>query len=101
VEDMSTGFISTTITIPDGTSISLLKSEIFKRIENASQTTIEFHGNSLTITGTHHNVEHTKIIVDNIALNLNPLVPNPSLKFVSNTFQSLVIVMAWSIVCRF
>jgi hypothetical protein len=91
---MSTGFISTTVTIPVGTSTKKLKDEIFKKIETASQTTLEFNGNSLTITGTHNNVELTTLIVEVIALNLNPLVPDPSLKFVSNSFQSLVIVMA-------
>ncbi|EFX63392.1 hypothetical protein DAPPUDRAFT_335520 [Daphnia pulex] len=81
VEDIPIGFTSTTITIPDGTSTNKLKDEIFKKIENASQTTLEFHGNSLTITGTHHNVEHTKLIVEVIAHNLDPVVPDRTLKF--------------------
>lgn len=74
VEDIPVDFTSTTIIIPDDITTTYLKDEVFRKLGEASQTTLEFHGNSSTITGTHHNVEHTKIMVYVI----NRLQPQPS-----------------------
>jgi len=65
-----------------------LKDEVLQKLGEASQTTLKFQGNYLTITGTHHNVELTKVMVDVIAYNLNPIIPDQSLKFVSSIFIS-------------
>jgi rRNA processing protein Krr1/Pno1 len=62
-------------------STTALEDEIFKKIEKASRTTLTFNGNALTITGTPHNVEHTKVMVEVIAHNLNPVVPDRLLPF--------------------
>jgi hypothetical protein len=74
VEDIPVDFTSTTSIVPDDITTTYLKDEVFRKLGEASQTTLEFHGNSSTITGTHHNVEHTKIMVYVI----NRLQPQPS-----------------------
>lgn len=91
MENEAIGNTSTVVIIPDDISIAKLQEEIFKRIEKASQTTLTCNGNALTITGPPGNVEQTKLMVEVIAHNFNPVVPNRALQFVSTTLAFRVL----------
>jgi hypothetical protein len=95
VEEIPIGNTSAIVTIPEGMSKSTLEEVIFKKMEKASRTTLTLNGNALTITGTPHNVEHTKIMVEIIAHNHNPVVPDRTLEFVSTILASLLLVIPY------